>query len=154
MMRRVSTQQHRRHRGTELQTDEEEEEFEEESTANVDEDDASNSLAQVPTGPDLSSPTAEEPSEMPAEEQEKQEKIEEKKNETPVASGDGPDNQTLLRLLEEGEELQSMFRCARIQVERFFNDLAQKSFFRALNQPKVCCCLVAVIITSLMVILS
>lgn len=26
----------------------------------------------------------------------------------------GPDNQTLLRLLEEGEELQSMFRCARI----------------------------------------
>jgi hypothetical protein len=28
----------------------------------------------------------------------------------------GPDNQTLLRLLEAGEELQSMFRCARIQV--------------------------------------
>uniref|UniRef100_A0A914V9C1 WD repeat and FYVE domain-containing protein 3 n=1 Tax=Plectus sambesii TaxID=2011161 RepID=A0A914V9C1_9BILA len=27
----------------------------------------------------------------------------------------GPDNQTLLRLLEEGEELHSMFRCARIQ---------------------------------------
>ena len=27
----------------------------------------------------------------------------------------GPDNQTLLRLLEAGEELQSMFRCARIQ---------------------------------------
>lgn len=30
------------------------------------------------------------------------------------ASIKGPDNQTLLRLLEEGEELQSMFRCARI----------------------------------------
>ncbi|MFH4977645.1 hypothetical protein AB6A40_004354 [Gnathostoma spinigerum] len=27
----------------------------------------------------------------------------------------GPDNQTLLRLLEQGEQLQSMFRCARIQ---------------------------------------
>lgn len=27
----------------------------------------------------------------------------------------GPDNQTLLRLLEEGEQLHSMFRCARIQ---------------------------------------
>ncbi len=30
-------------------------------------------------------------------------------------SSKGPDNQTLLRLLEEGEELQSMFRCARIE---------------------------------------
>lgn len=30
----------------------------------------------------------------------------------------GPDNQTLLRLLEEGEQLHSMFRCARIQVWR------------------------------------
>lgn len=27
----------------------------------------------------------------------------------------GPDNQTLLRLLEQGEQLHSMFRCARIQ---------------------------------------
>lgn len=26
-----------------------------------------------------------------------------------------PDNQTLLRLLEQGEQLHSMFRCARIQ---------------------------------------
>lgn len=30
----------------------------------------------------------------------------------------GPDNQTLLRLLEEGEQLHSMFRCARIQVKQ------------------------------------
>ena len=29
--------------------------------------------------------------------------------------GSGPDNQTLLRLLEQGEQLHSMFRCARIQ---------------------------------------
>lgn len=40
------------------------------------------------------------------EEAEKKE-IEEKKR--------GPDNQTLLRLLEQGEQLHSMFRCARIQ---------------------------------------
>ncbi|VDP07627.1 unnamed protein product, partial [Soboliphyme baturini] len=31
-----------------------------------------------------------------------------------VFSTKGPDNQTLLRLLEEGEELNSMFRCARV----------------------------------------
>lgn len=31
-----------------------------------------------------------------------------------VAS-DQPDNQTLLRLLEDGEHLHSMFRCARVQ---------------------------------------
>ncbi|CAI2350201.1 unnamed protein product [Caenorhabditis sp. 36 PRJEB53466] len=37
----------------------------------------------------------------------KEEKKEEKKA--------GPDNQTLLRLLEQGEQLHSMFRCARIQ---------------------------------------
>ncbi|CAD5218465.1 unnamed protein product [Bursaphelenchus okinawaensis] len=29
--------------------------------------------------------------------------------------GNGPDNQTLLRLLETGEQLHSMFRCARVQ---------------------------------------
>lgn len=28
---------------------------------------------------------------------------------------DQPDNQTLLRLLEDGEHLHSMFRCARVQ---------------------------------------
>uniref|UniRef100_A0AC35ES16 BEACH-type PH domain-containing protein n=1 Tax=Panagrolaimus sp. PS1159 TaxID=55785 RepID=A0AC35ES16_9BILA len=32
-----------------------------------------------------------------------------------TVSGNGPDNQTLLRLLEHGEQLHSMFRCARIQ---------------------------------------
>lgn len=32
----------------------------------------------------------------------------------PSIPSKGPDNQTLLRLLEEGEELHSMFRCARI----------------------------------------
>lgn len=37
----------------------------------------------------------------------KEEKKDEKKS--------GPDNQTLLRLLEQGEQLHSMFRCARIQ---------------------------------------
>lgn len=33
-----------------------------------------------------------------------------------VKKSRGPDNQTLLRLLEQGEQLHSMFRCARIQV--------------------------------------
>lgn len=30
-------------------------------------------------------------------------------------AADQPDNQTLLRLLEDGEHLHSMFRCARVQ---------------------------------------
>jgi len=34
---------------------------------------------------------------------------------TPPSGPSGPDNQTLLRLLEQGEQLHSMFRCARIQ---------------------------------------
>lgn len=40
------------------------------------------------------------------------------KNETKIGRKiitNGPDNQTLLRLLEQGEQLHSMFRCARIQ---------------------------------------
>ena len=159
MMRRVSTQQHRRHKGSESQADEEEEEFEvleeDESGANVDEEQASSPLAEMPSGPDLSSPTVEEPPEMPTEEQDKQEKIKEKNKEKPMASGDRPDNQTLLRLLEEGEELQSMFRCARIQVKRFLNGFtAKKIFFRASNQPKVCCCSATLISTLSTVILS
>ncbi|KAL3072845.1 hypothetical protein niasHS_017819 [Heterodera schachtii] len=32
-----------------------------------------------------------------------------------ATNGQGPDNQTLLRLLEQGEKLHSMFRCARVQ---------------------------------------
>lgn len=32
-----------------------------------------------------------------------------------VGGTSGPDNQTLLRLLEHGEQLHSMFRCARVQ---------------------------------------
>ncbi|KAI1708739.1 beige/BEACH domain-containing protein [Ditylenchus destructor] len=35
-----------------------------------------------------------------------------KKSQSPTT---GPDNQTLLRLLEQGEQLHSMFRCARVQ---------------------------------------
>ena len=38
-----------------------------------------------------------------------------KKEERKEEKKAGPDNQTLLRLLEQGEQLHSMFRCARIQ---------------------------------------
>ncbi|VDO22519.1 unnamed protein product [Haemonchus placei] len=40
---------------------------------------------------------------------------EEEKRDTENRKKRGPDNQTLLRLLEQGEQLHSMFRCARIQ---------------------------------------
>lgn len=42
-------------------------------------------------------------------------KIIQKNINTCYSDSQGPDNQTLLRLLEEGEQLHSMFRCARIQ---------------------------------------
>jgi hypothetical protein len=32
-----------------------------------------------------------------------------------MMANEQPDNQTLLRLLEDGEHLHSMFRCARVQ---------------------------------------
>lgn len=34
---------------------------------------------------------------------------------TGMMTNEQPDNQTLLRLLEDGEHLHSMFRCARVQ---------------------------------------
>ncbi|ETN78724.1 hypothetical protein NECAME_10189 [Necator americanus] len=40
---------------------------------------------------------------------------EEEKKDNEMKKKRGPDNQTLLRLLEQGEQLHSMFRCARIQ---------------------------------------
>ncbi|VDK51750.1 unnamed protein product [Cylicostephanus goldi] len=56
-------------------------------------------------------------SEKPMSESREEVKEEEKKD-NELKKKKGPDNQTLLRLLEQGEQLHSMFRCARIQVHK------------------------------------
>ncbi|CCF23439.1 WD repeat and FYVE domain-containing protein 3 [Caenorhabditis elegans] len=88
--------------GTSLELNEEECETSErkeddESISSISEKTDSNGVQS--SGPSTSSNTTKEAK--------KEEKKEEKKA--------GPDNQTLLRLLEQGEQLHSMFRCARIQ---------------------------------------
>ena len=60
----------------------------------------------------------EEPSPSPSAESAKAEPTEQKSPKQSCSSPvktQGPDNQTLLRLLDQGEQLHSMFRCARIQ---------------------------------------
>ncbi|VDM68172.1 unnamed protein product, partial [Strongylus vulgaris] len=66
----------------------------------------------------------------------REEAKEEEKKDNEMKKKKGPDNQTLLRLLEQGEQLHSMFRCARIQVSIaiFFAFLyALNKFFRGLE---------------------